>query len=635
MKKVSKVSILFLAVFLLLVSGVTVNAITDGVRVSTPDTCWYQGSFFNMPVEIEWTKWSKYIDYCPNHSIEYDVPPPADACADNYNRCRDCGAGDNTMCSFQMEIRYNPAVIQAVTVTPSVLMQSWNWAVPYFEINNGTGSIKIAAAGGYCPNITNLTDPTALIYIGFQINGGPGAFTNFRLESFQYNEVPSDFIYFGNNDVAGYDDAKSIGDFEICAYQELSGRVTYCANGRPICDADVMLEYQPADPNAPAPGINTLTTQTQCDTDCGVDCRGTYMLTEVIGGYDYCLSVWKNDEYDNAITAFDASLILRYVVNMLTFIQCQEIAADVSGDCTVSAYDASLIMQSMVGQFTYFPKNRADNTNWIFFESNSYPRYLCPDEEMCWYPLPRSFTDLDFSAMVLGDVSGNWNPYTPKTVAGTIDQIAFNVVRNTENEIVLSVSLDDNFSAYSGQFDVSYPGELTFVNAAASADNSDWRVITKNDNGILSVACAGITPTSKSIVELIFIKEGASPDFSKITIGELMVDESVFSGTIPLKQPSQNLLPTEFSLGNNYPNPFNPVTNISFDLPTPSNIQVTVFNLLGQKVRSLASGYYEAGNHTVTWDATDDTRSVVASGVYFYQLRTDNLTLNKKMVLMK
>ena len=78
---------------------------------------------------------------------------------------------------------------------------------------------------------------------------------------------------------------------------------------------------------------------------------------------------------------------------------------------------------------------------------------------------------------------------------------------------------------------------------------------------------------------------------------------------------------------NNYPNPFNPVTTISFSLPVATLI---VYNLMGQKVATVADGFYEAGVHACEWDG-----SVVSSGVYFYRLETDAYTETKKMVLMK
>jgi len=85
----------------------------------------------------------------------------------------------------------------------------------------------------------------------------------------------------------------------------------------------------------------------------------------------------------------------------------------------------------------------------------------------------------------------------------------------------------------------------------------------------------------------------------------------------------------------NYPNPFNPVTRIDFDLPRSSQVEISVFNLLGRQVVNLLSGTVGAGLHSVEWDGTDRTGRRVASGVYFYRLTTPTLSETRKMVLLK
>ncbi|MBD3168591.1 MAG: T9SS type A sorting domain-containing protein [candidate division Zixibacteria bacterium] len=89
-------------------------------------------------------------------------------------------------------------------------------------------------------------------------------------------------------------------------------------------------------------------------------------------------------------------------------------------------------------------------------------------------------------------------------------------------------------------------------------------------------------------------------------------------------------IPTEFALNGNYPNPFNAETNISFDLPQNTHVNLEVYNLMGQKVETLVDGLMNAGQHTVRWDA-----STVSSGIYFYKLTAGKFTQTKKMNLLK
>ena len=90
------------------------------------------------------------------------------------------------------------------------------------------------------------------------------------------------------------------------------------------------------------------------------------------------------------------------------------------------------------------------------------------------------------------------------------------------------------------------------------------------------------------------------------------------------------LIPSGYALSQNYPNPFNPVTMINFDLPEANDINLSVYNLLGQKIVTLAEGRYQAGRYQVTWNAEN-----LASGRYIYRLKAGNQVISKSMLLIK
>ena len=83
------------------------------------------------------------------------------------------------------------------------------------------------------------------------------------------------------------------------------------------------------------------------------------------------------------------------------------------------------------------------------------------------------------------------------------------------------------------------------------------------------------------------------------------------------------------------PNPFNPTTGIWFSLPTRSEVTLTVFNVLGQQVTTLADGTYPAANHFLSWNAKDAFGRAVSSGIYFYRLEAEDFSATKKMALLK
>jgi len=93
--------------------------------------------------------------------------------------------------------------------------------------------------------------------------------------------------------------------------------------------------------------------------------------------------------------------------------------------------------------------------------------------------------------------------------------------------------------------------------------------------------------------------------------------------------------PTDFDLAQNYPNPFNSSTAIHFALPQAAETELSIYNLAGQRVAQLLRGWHEAGPYTVRWDGSTDAESELATGVYIYRLRTGQLVLSRKLLLLR
>ena len=105
---------------------------------------------------------------------------------------------------------------------------------------------------------------------------------------------------------------------------------------------------------------------------------------------------------------------------------------------------------------------------------------------------------------------------------------------------------------------------------------------------------------------------------------------------LPTDVKSSRSLPFVWLLKQNYPNPFNPSTTIEYQLPTRGNIQIKVYNSIGQLVKALVDGKYEEpGNHSIGWDGRNNAGDPVSSGTYFYQIRVDDQMQAKKMLLLK
>jgi hypothetical protein len=105
--------------------------------------------------------------------------------------------------------------------------------------------------------------------------------------------------------------------------------------------------------------------------------------------------------------------------------------------------------------------------------------------------------------------------------------------------------------------------------------------------------------------------------------------------TTPVEEDDPAVLPLDFALRQNVPNPFNPRTKIDFDLPRSSFVRLDVLNILGRKVRSLINEELSAGKHSIIFDALSDDGNALASGVYFYRLEAGDFIQSRKMMLLK
>jgi len=90
----------------------------------------------------------------------------------------------------------------------------------------------------------------------------------------------------------------------------------------------------------------------------------------------------------------------------------------------------------------------------------------------------------------------------------------------------------------------------------------------------------------------------------------------------------------KLTLQQNYPNPFNPTTEITYDLPATTQVELTIFNLLGQKIRTIVNEIQAAGSYRLSWNATDESGKQVPSGVYIYLLKTGEFKQSRKMLLV-
>lgn len=135
----------------------------------------------------------------------------------------------------------------------------------------------------------------------------------------------------------------------------------------------------------------------------------------------------------------------------------------------------------------------------------------------------------------------------------------------------------------------------------------------------------------------------------KMTACDVSAQESDYSTTVtarvqgpagykvaaPPKDTEKPVIASDYQLLQNYPNPFNPSTLIKFSIPEDENVNLAIFNVRGQLIKTLVNGFLTAGDHSITWYGTDKSNAHVAPGIYFYRLQSDSYALIKKMVYIE
>ena len=124
----------------------------------------------------------------------------------------------------------------------------------------------------------------------------------------------------------------------------------------------------------------------------------------------------------------------------------------------------------------------------------------------------------------------------------------------------------------------------------------------------------------------VVISDSAGGAFDEVTVG----------GCVNVEDTLSNIeIPNEVSLSQNYPNPFNPVTNIDFSVDVSGMVSLKVYDISGKEVSNLVNDYLTPGNYSIKWNATDNYGNELSSGMYIYQLNTNNGILTNSMILMR
>ncbi|MBI9031929.1 T9SS type A sorting domain-containing protein [bacterium] len=256
--------------------------------------------------------------------------------------------------------------------------------------------------------------------------------------------------------------------------------------------------------------------------------------------------------------------------------------------------------------------------------------------------------DMETTAMI--EYSGNISPLSvnPRT-ANFSDYLA-------TSEEFFGPFNQQKLLTFQQEVEVDYQTETSLIhptNLRLLGEDIYWNPCSFIDHGVPGSNLAGydIYIDSANSEDLEYYHVGLAQTSLPISLLDLPAGESNIwvcgrnsdgENTSPTNTITINIVSNEVndiasvtSLLGNYPNPFNPETSISYNLKTADFVLLDVYNIKGQKVKTLVNEYKETGNHNVVWNGTDDANNNVASGLYFYKMKSGKYTSTKKMILMK
>jgi len=279
------------------------------------------------------------------------------------------------------------------------------------------------------------------------------------------------------------------------------------------------------------------------------------------------------------------------------FIEVKFPIGDVSGNSTVSAYDAALILKFVVGLIDEFPVASMIGAS----PENAIPRHY------------------EVSVPSLGATQGQ--------------------------RIAVPVQINDIAGFIAGGVSLKYDATvLKAVGASLKLNGAYWQANTNLD-GEVRVAFASVTAKtefSHSKNRTLFVVEFDVLANTEGKISPLILEQVQLAESLSIKKVNGlvTVLPSEFRLHQNYPNPFNPETWIPYHLAADANVEVTIYNAQGHRIRTLTLSAQPAGSYLTMdraahWDGRSDTGELVSSGIHFYHLRADDFHATKKMIIKK
>ncbi|HAP34744.1 MAG TPA: hypothetical protein DCQ28_01935 [Bacteroidetes bacterium] len=374
--------------------------------------------------------------------------------------------------------------------------------------------------------------------------------------------------------------------FQYQAVDPDSGAITFSLLNPPSgasIDSTGLLRFIPA---ANANGINFVVVQVKDDS-----------LIFVNDTVKIRVNIYGDVSGNGGITAYDAALVLQNFVDTTMFTSLQKRIGDVSGNGEISALDASYLLQYSVGLISSFPGGLGKQ----------------------------------------------------QQVQAILSAFSFRIEKSKEpNQYDLYISVNKPSQVFGLSMDLGYDSSIVIPNSFYKTALTDSMVMaSKFFSDQVKIAMAGINPMNNAgdIIKFSFLLK--DPNYPKnallFTMKKFILNETDHTneiGGITLNVRDLAQLPTVYKLEQNFPNPFNPTTTISYQLPDASSVKIVIYNMLGQEIITLINEQQSTGYFSMLWNGMDNSNRKVSSGVYIYRIEAVGLQNKrfidvKKMMLIK
>lgn len=373
---------------------------------------------------------------------------------------------------------------------------------------------------------------------------------------------------------------------------------------------------------------------------------------------------------DGRINAQDAILTMRMAVDDPTFnpTPYQRWAAEVDGtdvanDNLPDAYDVTLILRVAVGYIVVIPKEPhmlvGEQQQFLVLGGQPSYTWTVMDSEVGVISTMGMFTAIgpglaqvravdqmgrsDVSRMFPVTLTRDTSPDIPRDLEPVSYHYEVEVV---DDQLLLALYLENAVDVSNGSLLLNYDPDLLTLEDLGAGEMLQDVMFRSNISqpGQVRIAFASSealeTPDGK-LFHFYFTPQ----DMDEFGLDELLSTEIYIANdlgelipvipteTLGLEDAESRVIST--FLAKNYPNPFSAHTTITFGIPSRQAVEVSVYNLAGQRIRTLQNGSLDAGIHTLTWDGRDNRQQTVANGVYLYRLKAAEQTLTERMVILR